>query len=99
MALGFDDLAQILRARTQHHADEDKAGRDFVGYHLRRRTQRAEKGVTGIGRPAGENDPIDAERADREEIEDPDIDIGDYHSSTERDDRPGDEGEGKGDQR
>ena len=35
------------------------------------------KRVARIRRPAGEDDAVDAERADREQIEDADIDVGD----------------------
>ena len=97
--LRLDDVGQVQRAGAQQHGDDDEADRDLVGHHLRRRAQRAEEGVFRVRRPAGHDDAVDAERADREQIEDADIDVGDHHAVVERDHRPGDQRQGEGEHR
>ena len=39
-----DDVVQVQRADAEQHGDDDEADRDFVGHHLRGRTERAEEG-------------------------------------------------------
>jgi hypothetical protein len=62
---------------TEQHGDDDEADRDFVGHHLRGRTQRAEERVLRVRRPAAHDDAVHAERGDGEDVEDADIDVGD----------------------
>ena len=90
---------QVERADAQQHGDDDEADGDLVGDHLRRRAQRAEEGVFRVGRPARHDDAVDAERRDREQIEDADIDVGEHHAGVERDHRPGDQRQDEGDHR
>src|SRR5205807_1814668 len=89
---------QVERAGTEKHGDQDKADRDLVGDHLCGRAQRAEKRVTGIRGPAGQNDPIDAERADGKDVQDSNVDIGDDDPRVERDDGPGDKAQRESDE-
>ena len=87
-----------VRFRLPTHSstrDHDEAHRDFVAHHLRRAAHRAEEGVFRIRRPAGDDDAIDAERADREQIENADIDVGDRPAVVHRDHRPGDHRQGE----
>ena len=84
----FDDARQVQRAGAHEHRDDDEADRDLVGDHLGRRAQRAEERVFRVRRPAAHDDAVDAERRDREDVEDAHIDVGDGPSGIERDDRP-----------
>ena len=68
---------QVERARAEQHGDDDKADRDFVGDHLRGRAQRAQERIFRVRGPAAHDDAVDAERRDREDIENADIDVGD----------------------
>ena len=70
------DLAQ--RQRTGQHDDrrERQAVRQLVADHLRRRAQAAEQRVLAVRAPAGEHDAVDAHRRDREDHEQPDVDVG-----------------------
>ena len=92
-------VAQIERAGAQQHGDDDEADRDLVGHHLRGRAQRAEERIFRVRRPAAHDDAVDAERGDREDVEDADIDVGDHPAGADRDHRPGGEREHAGDQR
>ena len=91
MSLRLSEPAQSSH-RHQHEADGD-----LVGDHLRRRTQRAEKGVFRVAGPARNDDPVDAEGRNGEEIEDADIEIGEHQMAVERDHRPAHQPEGEGD--
>jgi hypothetical protein len=97
--LRADDLGQVQRAHAEQHGDDHEAHRDFVGDHLRRRAQRAEEGVFRVRRPARDDDAIDAERADREQVEDADIDVGDRPAVIHRDHGPGDHRQHEGQHR
>ena len=87
--LRLDDLRQVQRAGAQQHGDDHEADRDLVGHHLRGRAQRAQERVFRVRRPAAHDDAVDAERRDREDVEDADIEVGDGPAGIDRDDRPG----------
>ena len=84
---------QVQRPGAHEHGDDDEADRDLVGDHLGRRAQRAEERVFRVRGPAAHDDAVDAERRDREDVEDADIDVGDGPAGIERDHRPGGERE------
>ena len=86
-ALGLDDLDEAQRAGHEHDADEREAERQLVGDHLGGRAQRAEQRVLAVRGPAAEDDPVDRERADRHEHEQPRVDVGDDQPAPERDER------------
>ena len=94
-----DDVAQIEGAGVEHDADQDEADRHFVAHHLRGRPERREERIFGVGRPAGDDHAVNAERACREDVEQPDIDVGEHHARLERDHRPDDQRDGEGDDR
>ena len=93
------DVGEVQRADAEQHGDDDEADRDFVGHHLRRRAQRAEERVFRVRRPAAHDDAVDAERRDREDVEDADIDVGDDPAGVERHHRPGRQRQRRGHQR
>ena len=97
--LRHHDAAEIERARPQHDRDQDEPDRDFVTDHLRRRAQRRVEGVFRIRCPAGQDDPVDAERRGREDVQQPDIDVGQHHARLERHHRPDDQRDREGDDR
>ena len=99
MPLRQHDVVQPQAARAQHHRDDHEAHRDLVADHLRRRTQRAEERVFRVARPARHHDPIDAERADREQIEHAHVDVGDRPMIVHRDHRPGEHRQREGEHR
>ena len=94
-----DDLREIERAGVEHDGDQHEADRDFVAHHLRGRAKRREEGIFGVGRPAGDDHAVNAERARREDVEQADIDVGEHHARLERDHRPDDQRDGEGDDR
>ncbi len=76
--LRVDDGRQVERTDQQQHGDDHEADGDFVGDHLRRRAQRAEERILRVRRPAAHDDAVDAERRDREDVEDADVEVGDH---------------------
>jgi hypothetical protein len=97
--LRLDDRREIERADAEQHGDDHEADRDLVGDHLRRRAQRAEERVLRVRSPTAHDDAVHAERGDREDVEDADIDVGDRPAFRDRDHRPGRQREHAGDQR
>ena len=101
--LRVDDGGHVERADAQQHGDDDEADRDLVGDHLRRRAQRAQERVFRVRRPAAHDDAVDAERGDREQVEDADVEVGDDPLApavlVDRDHGPGGEREGRGGER
>src|SRR3546814_8810088 len=71
----------------------------FRSHHLRGGTQRREKRIFGVGRPARDDHAVHPERRRREYVEQPDIDVGKHHAGLERDRRPYDQRPGEGDDR
>ncbi len=90
-------ISSRFSADAEQNRDEHEADRNFVGHHLRRGTQRREKRIFRIRRPAAHDDAIDGERRDRENIENADVDVGDAPAFRDRDDRPGGECQKAGD--
>ena len=74
-ALRLDDLAEVQRAGGHHDADQREAHRDFVRDHLRRGAHRAEERVLRVGGPAGEDDAVHARRGEREDVQQPGVDV------------------------
>ena len=99
LVLRQHDVGQVQAADAEQHRDHDEAHRDFVAHHLRRAAHRAQKGIFRIGCPAGDDDAVDAKRADREQIENADVDVGDRPAVIHRDHRPGDHREAEGQHR
>ena len=58
---------------------EAQPHRDLVGDHLRAGPEAAEQRVLAVGRPARERDAVDAQRADREDEEEADRQVGHDH--------------------
>src|SRR5258706_4170672 len=95
-ALRPHDVGEVQGAREQQDGDQDEADRDLVRDHLGSRAQRAQEGVFRIRRPASHDDPVDAERRDREEVQNAHIDIGDDPAGSDGNDRPGGHGKREG---
>ncbi len=88
-----DDLGQPELADQEENRDDGEAEREFVGNHLGRGTNAAQEWIFGIGRPAGDDDPVNAQRRDREDKQHPDVDIGDDHRHAEKRAAERDDGE------
>ena len=82
--------------RGHDHADERQALRDLVGDELRGGAHRAEERVLRAARPAAEHEPVEGDRAEREDVEradrdvdavEPDLGAEDVDAVAERDDR------------
>ena len=63
------DFRQVEAVRRHQHADQREAHRDLVGDDLRGRAQAAQERVLGVRRPAGEDDPVHADRRHRQHVE------------------------------
>ena len=83
------DLPQIETARRHQYAYESETHGNLVGHHLRRRTHRTEKGVLRIRGPAGDDDSVDAHRAQRQHVEQAGVDVGEDQPIGKRHHRPG----------
>ena len=71
------DLAEAQRPGQDEHADQGEAEDQLVGDDLRRRAEPAEQRVA-VGRGVGaEDDAVDADRADREDEQRADVEVGD----------------------
>ena len=87
--LRFHDGRQVQGSGAHEHGHDHEADGDLVGDHLGRRAERAEERVLRVRGPAAHDDAVDAERRDREDVEDAHIDVGDGPAGIERNDRPG----------
>ena len=72
---------------------------DLVGHHLRRRAQRAQEGVLGVRRPARHDNAVHAQRRDREQVQQAEVDIRNGEVFRDRHHRPGQHGQRKGQHR
>ena len=97
--LSQHDLVQIQAAGGHQHAHQSEAHGDFVGDDLRRRPHRAEEGILGVGRPAGDDHAVDAQRGQRQQVQQPGIQIGNHHAVAEGHDCPGRDRRSKGQHR
>ena len=102
--LGVDDSRQRQRPRRDHDADQRESLRDLVGDQLGGGPHRPEERVLRARGPAAEHDPVEGDRAEREQVERTDADIDaveadlrpeDVLRVAERDDR--ERGEGRQD--
>ena len=71
-ALRLDDVHQRQRAGGHRHAEQREAERHLVGDQLRGGAHGAQERVLGARGPAAEHEPVEAERAEGEEVEEPD---------------------------
>ena len=69
------DLDHRERPRHQEHGDQGEPHRDLVRDELRGRAQASEQRVLVVRSPAPQDDPVDADRRDREEKQEPDVDV------------------------
>ena len=76
VGLRLHDVDERERARHQDHAEHAERERDLVGDELRAGAHRAEERELRVGRPAAEDEAVDAERADREDQEQRDREVG-----------------------
>ena len=90
-ALGVDDVDQRERAAHHDHAEQRQAHRDLVGDQLRGAAHRAEQAVFGARGPAAEQQAVEGDRADGEEVEDPDRDVDPVEADAVLDVAPGDD--------
>ena len=75
--LRFDDLHHAQRARRHDEAHQRHRHGDFVADELRRRPQAREQRELAVRRPSAEDDAVHADRRDRDDVEQPDVDVGD----------------------
>ena len=97
VVLRLDDADHAERAGDHDDADERHRDRDLVADQLRRRAQAGEQRELAVRRVAREDDAVDADRRDRHDVEQADVDVGDDErhrggrrastSRPERDDR------------
>ncbi|KAG0775621.1 hypothetical protein G6F22_013163 [Rhizopus arrhizus] len=97
--LRHHDVAQVQAARSDHHADQGEAHRDFVADHLRRGAHGTQERVLRVGRPTGKDDAVDAQRGHRQQVQQAGVGVGQHDLRIEGHHRPGREGRGQGDQR
>ena len=74
-----------------HHAEQRQPHRDLVGDQLRGRAHRPQEAVFGARGPAAEQQPVEGDRADGEEVEDPDRDVDPVEADPVLDVAPGDD--------
>src|SRR5262249_9649762 len=67
VALPLDDLRQVQRAAEDDHAEDAERERDLIRDELRARPHRAEDREFRLGRPAPDDEAVDADRAGRED--------------------------------
>ena len=94
LVLRLDDRDERQGARHHDRPQERQAHRDLVRDQLRRRAHRAQEAVLGARGPAAEQQPVEGDRAEGEEVEDPDRDVDAVEADPvldvpERDDRQG----------
>ncbi len=100
-----DDVLRRKAAGDEDDRNERKAERDLVRDELRRGTDPAEQWVLRARGPAGEDDPVHAQRPHREEVQETDVEVAEdeVHSAvTDRDvvaDRDDRERQERGDHR
>ena len=87
-ALTLDDLDQVERAAHDHDAEDAERERHLVGDELRAGAHRAEHRELRVGGPAADDEAVDADRAEREDDEQPDRQIGDRALDVVAVDRP-----------
>ena len=91
VALGVDDVDEGERAAHDDRAEQRQAHRDLVGDQLRGAAHRAEQAVFGARGPAAEQHAVEGDRADGEEVEDPDRDVDPVEADAVLDVAPGDD--------
>src|SRR5580693_6549944 len=100
--LRVDDSGGRQRARVEEHGHEGQAHGDLVADHLRGGAERAEQRVGRSGGPAGQHDPVHADRAHGQYEQHRHGQVGelqrgevmeDRHFRPPRDDREGDKGD------
>ena len=74
-----DNGGQADTAGHEEHGNQAQPHGYLVGDHLGAGAESAEQGVLAVGRPAGERDAVDAQRADGEDEEKSDGEVGDDH--------------------
>ena len=77
VGLRRDDLRERERPGHDHDPEHGERERDLVRHELRARPHRAEQCVLRVRRPAADDEPVHAERADREDEDERDVDVGD----------------------
>src|SRR5580704_11274938 len=100
--LRIDDGGGRQRARVEEHGHEGQAHRDLVADYLRRGTQRPEQRIGRPRGPAGQHDPVHADRAHRQDEQHRHRQVGELQRGVvvedrdfraPRDDREADEGD------
>ena len=71
--LPVDHPLQVQAAGHQEHAEHRHPQRDLVADDLGTRPQRAEQRVLVVGAPAGQDHAVDREAAEREDVQDADV--------------------------
>ena len=96
LSLGCDDLRGGHGARHEEHAHEGQAHGQFIGDDLRGGTHGSVQGQGRAGRPATQDDAVQAQRGDRQDVQGGDGHVGqlqrrrnvtDLHVRPHRDDR------------
>ncbi len=74
-ALLDDDLREPERSGRKNHSRGGGRHRELVGNDLGARADAAHQGELVVGRPAREHDPVNRQRGEGEEVQDPDGDV------------------------
>ena len=88
LSLPVDDLDQVQRAAHDHDAEHAERERDLVGDELRAGAHRAEHRELRVGGPAADDEAVDADRAEREDHDQPDREVRDRALDVVAVDRP-----------
>ena len=83
----LDDRVEAHRAGQQDQPDDRQGQRDLVADDLGRRAQPAEQRVLVEARPAAHQQADDRQAADREEVQQPDVEVLAEQARRERDDQ------------
>ena len=79
----------VEAAAGHQYTDQCKAHRDFVGDNLRGRTQCTHHRVLGVRGPAGDDHAVDADRGQRQYVQQAGVEVRQHHAAVERYYSPG----------
>ena len=75
VGLTLDDLGNLHRAGENDHRHDSQPDRKLVADHLRAASHRADQRVLVVARPASQQDSDDADRRNRHQEEDADVEV------------------------
>ena len=87
-ALRFRNPAEVQAARGNKHTHQRKTHCNLVGDYLGGGTHGAQERILGIGCPAGDDDAVHGQRGQRQDIQQPCVDIRQHQGFVKRNYRP-----------